>query len=63
MKDHHWTSHDRHKTIHTRSHERFNRDDDVFYGRRSSDGFRNTNRNTPNERHQIWGQKRYDRKA
>ena len=60
MKDRPWTSHDRPKTIHSRSHER---DDDVFYGREPSNGFRNTNRNTPNERPQIRGHESYDRKA
>ena len=53
MKDHLWTSHDRPKTIQSR----------VFYGRESSNGFRNADRNTPNERHQIRGQERYDRKV
>ena len=63
MKDHHWTSHDRTKTINSRSHERFNRVDDVSYGQDSSNGLPNTIRNTPNERRQIRGQERYDRKA
>ena len=60
MRDHPWTSHDRPKSINSRSHERFNRDSDVFYGRESSNGPRN---NTANERRQIRGQERYDRKA
>jgi hypothetical protein len=63
MKDDAWSSHDRPKTINSRSHERLNRVDDTFYGRESSNGFRNTNRNTPSERRQIRGQERYDRKA
>jgi len=61
-KDHPWTSHDRPKTINSRSHERLNGVDDVFYGRESSNGLRNTNRNTASERRQIRGQERHDRK-
>lgn len=57
MMDHRWTSHDRPKTINSRSHER------LSDGRESSNGLRNTNRNTANERRQIRGQERYDRKA
>lgn len=60
MKDQRWTSHDRTKTINSRSHEGFN---DVVYGRESSNPLRNTIRNTPNERRQIRGQERYDRKV
>ena len=60
MKDHHWSSHDRTKSINSRSQEGFNRADDVFYGRESSNGLRN---NTANERRQIRGQERYDKKA
>lgn len=58
MKEHHRTSHDRPKMINSRGHERFNRLDDMFYGRESSNGLRNTNRNTANERRRVWEQER-----
>lgn len=63
MRDHHWTSHDRPKTVNSRSHEGFNRVDTPFSGRESSNGLRNTNRYSANERPRIRGQETYDRKA